>query len=124
MEATDPSRPVRRGARATGSTHPAGGWIWTRARSGCTGSAPGAFARPMLDDWPSLSRLSQRFVSEARQQGNVGMLHMALFDRGLVELVSGNIRDAEVNLLEHAAIGEARLRTTSLGRPADRSVAR
>jgi DNA-binding CsgD family transcriptional regulator len=70
----------------------------------------------MLDDWVILARLSQRFESEARQQGNVGMLHMALFHRGLVELVSGRIWDAEVILVEQAAIGEARLRTTSLGR--------
>ena len=76
----------------------------------------GCICATMLDDWVALSRLSQQFESEARQQGNIGMLHMALFDRGILELVSGNIRDAEVSFLEQAAIGEARLHTTSLGR--------
>jgi DNA-binding CsgD family transcriptional regulator len=76
----------------------------------------GCICATMLDDWVALSSLSRHFESEARKQGNIGMLYMALFDRGIVELVSGNIRDAELSFLEQAAIGEARLHTTSLGR--------
>lgn len=70
----------------------------------------------MIDDWIAMSRLSEQFESEARQQGNLGMLHLALLDRGISQLLNGHIREAEVSFLEQAGIGEARLRASSLGR--------